>query len=266
MKPSKPLRRYIWLLLLATGAIAVVAGWSSNRGKNMDEKIMMRAAFDEPLFDASPWFHSGKYQRYRNDDQALFPGLEYSQIIMMRTSPQPFPDEEVQYLRVRIYMALTHKLSANFQPAVPASVESIGVGADFDPRPQIVYFTSGFQRGVDAPGAPSDYYQFYTLLEGKRFFVSIERDGASGEIIYASRDISSRLPKDEEERRFQELQSKTDHQAKLDAPGWKMRSGDLCPWPGTWECLELPVGQQTFAHNYPFPQVNGQDVTWRYVR
>ncbi|WP_269509020.1 hypothetical protein [Burkholderia sp. IMCC1007] len=228
MKLSKPARRYVWLFLFVAGAIAVVEGWPWNRGKDMDERIMMRASFDEPLFDASPWFHNGTYQRFPNDDQALYPGLEYSQIIMKRTSPQPFPDEEVQYLRVRIYMALTHKLSGNFQPAVPISVESIGVEADFDPRPQIVYFSSGFQRGVHAPGAPVDYYQFYTLLDGKRFFVSIERDGASGEIIYASRDISSRLPKDEDERRFQQLQSKADHQAKLDAPGWKKRTD--CPW------------------------------------
>lgn len=266
MKLEKSSLPYVWLLLFIAGATAIVAAWSWNRGKDMNEKIMMRASFDEPLFDASPWFHDGTYQRFRNVDQALYPGLEYSQIIMKRTSPPPFSDEEVQYLRVRIHMALTHKLSANFQPPVPLSVESVGVGADFDPRPQIVYFSSGFLRGVDAPGAPVDYYQFYTLLDGKRFFVSIERDGASGEIIYASRDLSSRLSKDEEERRFQELQSKADHQARLDAPGWKMRSGDLCPWPGIWECLELPVGQQTFAYNHPFPQIKGRDVTWRHVR
>ncbi len=266
MKLSKTRHPSAWLILLVAAAITFGAGWAWNRGQNMDEKIMMRTSFDEPLFDASAWFSSGKYQRYRNDDQALFPGLEYSQIIMMRTSPQPFSDGEVQYLRARIYMALTHKLSANFQPVVPASVESIGVGADFDPRPQIIYVSSGFQRGIGAPGAPIDYYQFYTLLNGERFFVSIKRDGATGDILYASRRHSLSIPKDEEERRFQELESKADHQARLDAPGWKMRSGDLCPWPGIWECLELPVGQQTFAYNHPFPQIKGQDVTWRHVR
>ncbi|MCG7324076.1 hypothetical protein [Achromobacter sp. ACRQX] len=258
-------RRYIWLFLFAVGATAV-AGWSWNRGKDMDGKIMMRASFDEPLFDASPWFHRGTYQRFRNEDQALFPGLKYSQIIMMRTSPQPFTDEEIASLRIRIYMALTDSIGADFQPKVPASFASRGLGSDFDPRPQTVYISSGFRRGVGSPGAPEDYYHFYTLLDGQRFFVSIKRDGADGKTIYTSRDINSRLSKSEAERRFEELQAKSDYQAWLDAPGWKKRSGEPCPWPGIWECLELPVGQQTFAYNHPFPQINGQDVTWRHVR
>ncbi|MDH0091477.1 hypothetical protein N7373_08475 [Achromobacter mucicolens] len=266
MKLSKPSRRAVWLsLLIAMAVVTVVAGWSWNREKYMDEQILMRASIDEPLFDASPWFHSGTYQRFRNDDQTLYPGLEYSQVIMKRSSPTPFTDEEVTSLRVRIYMALTDPLGANFQPVVPASVENIGVSSDFDPRPQTVYVSSGFHRGVGAPGRPVDIYHFYTLLDGKRFFVYIQRDGASGKIIYASRDINFRLPKGEEERRFEELQSKADHQTWLNAPGLKQRSGELCAWPGTWECLELPVGRQTFAHNYQFPQINGQNVTWRFV-
>ena len=35
----------------------------------MDEKIMMQASFDEPLFDASQWFADGKYQRIPNDEE-----------------------------------------------------------------------------------------------------------------------------------------------------------------------------------------------------
>ncbi|WP_269509018.1 hypothetical protein [Burkholderia sp. IMCC1007] len=232
----------------------------------MDEKILMRASFDEPLFDASPWFADGKYQRVPNDDQQLFPGLKYSQIIMIRTSPQPFTDDAVRSLRLRIYMALTDPLGANFSPQVPKSVESLGPGSDYDPRSQVVYINSGFRPGFAAPGVAFDYYEFYVLLDGDRFFVTIVRDGETGEIISTNRGHSRSIPKDEEERRFQKLQSKADYQAKLDAPGWKKRSGELCPWPGIWECLELPVGQQTFAYNYPFPQVNGQDVTWRHVR
>ncbi|WP_372437881.1 hypothetical protein ACCM60_07050 [Pseudomonas chlororaphis subsp. aureofaciens] len=266
MKLSKTSCRYTWLFLFVTAIIAVGAGWSWNRGQGMDEKILMRASFDEPPFDASPWFADGKYQRVPNDDQQLFPGLKYSPIIMMRTSPQPFTDDEVRSLRLRIYMALTDPLGANFSPQVPKSVEGFGPGSDYDPRSQVVYINSGFRPGFAPPGVAFDYYKFYALLGGERFFVAIVRDGETGEIISTHRMHSFGIPKDEEERRFQELQSKADHQARLDAPGLKKRSGELCPWPGIWECLELPVGQQTFAYNYPFPQINGQDVTWRHVR
>lgn len=265
MKLSETPRRYVWLFFFVAASIAVGAGWSWNRGQDMNEQIMMRASFDEPMFDASPWFASGKYQRVPNEDKQLFPGLKYSPIIMMRTSPQPFTDDEVRSLRVRIYMALTDPLGAAFSPLVPKSVEIFGPGSDYDPRSQVIYINSGFRPGFAPPGVAFDYYEFYALLDGERFFVSIVRDGETRAIVSTNRGHSLSIPKDEEERRFQELQTKADHQSRLDSPGWKIRSGELCPWPGTWECLELPVGKQTFTHNIPFPQVNGQDVTWRFV-
>lgn len=105
-------------------------------------------------------------------------------------------------------------------PTVPESVEAIGAGSDFDPRPQVIYAYSGFARGFDIAGRtqelihsydvdyypkPVDYYHFYTLLDGERFYVSIERDGVSGRIIHTNRMLSLRIPKDEEDRRFQKL-------------------------------------------------------------
>ncbi|EMV7335160.1 type VI immunity family protein [Pseudomonas aeruginosa] len=47
----------------------------------------------------------------------------------------------------------------------------------------------------------------------------------------------------------------------------RMSSGTLCPWPGTWICEEEPSqGRQEFWHNVPFPEVNGQVVTWRFIK
>ncbi len=40
------------------------------------------------------------------------------------------------------------------------------------------------------------------------------------------------------------------------------RSGQACPYPGTWTCQEFATGPQTFMYQTIFPQINGQDVTW----
>ncbi|WP_332608311.1 type VI immunity family protein [Achromobacter sp. ESBL13] len=45
----------------------------------------------------------------------------------------------------------------------------------------------------------------------------------------------------------------------------RVRSGQPCPYPGTWTCEEHPTGPQSFAYQAPLPQVNGQDVTWALV-
>ncbi|AYD64963.1 DUF3396 domain-containing protein [Achromobacter sp. B7] len=45
----------------------------------------------------------------------------------------------------------------------------------------------------------------------------------------------------------------------------RVRSGQPCPYPGTWTCEEHPTGPRTFAYQTPMPQVNGQDVTWALV-
>lgn len=239
MKFSKKSCRRRWLFLFAAVVISVgvVRTWSGGQG--MDEKILMRASFDEPLFDASPWFSGGKYQRVLNDDHQLFPGMKYSQIVMMRTVPQAFMDDEVRSLRLRIYMALTDPVGASFSPPVPKSVDIFDPGSDYDPRSQVVYINSGFRPGFAPPGVAFDYYEFYALLDGERFFVSIVRNGENGEIVSTHRGHSLSVPKDEAERRFQELQAKSDHQAWLDAPGWKKRSGDPARGPAfgnAWNC------------------------------
>jgi len=45
----------------------------------------------------------------------------------------------------------------------------------------------------------------------------------------------------------------------------RVRSGQPCPYPGTWTCEEHPTGPQTFAYQAHMPQVNGQDVTWALI-
>ncbi|AIO28619.1 Uncharacterised protein [Burkholderia cepacia] len=236
----------------------------------MSERVMMRILEDGPLFDATLWFENGMYRRIPlgDDDKVYYPaGAKYNDTLMRRISPPPFADDQVGSLQIRIVRALKgESMPADFPPKVPSSVDAIGFGSKFDPRPQIIYIASRFMDyGEGRPKLPVDYYTFYTLLEGRRFFVSIVRVGETGEILYTFRVHDIAIPEDEEERRFQELQSKADLQSRLDEPGWKFRSGKLCPWPGTWECLELPVGKQTFAHNASFPKINAQDVTWRFV-
>jgi hypothetical protein len=49
-------------------------------------------------------------------------------------------------------------------------------------------------------------------------------------------------------------------------PGMYAKSGEACPYPGVWECVERPVGTQTVAFGVPMPQVDGLDVTWRLVK
>ena len=263
---NKIIASLIVMMALAT----LFASWTMRSGKSMNEKIMMRVLEDDPPFDATQWFASGMYQRIslKDEDKVYYPrGAQYNDTTMLRISPPPFTDEQVEILQMRIVRALKGKIfPADFPPKVPPSVDELGLDSGFDPRPQIVYLSSGFMDfGDDKPKVPVDYYTFYTLLEGKRFYVFIHRNGATGEILRTSRSRSSHIPEDEEERRFQPLQSKADLQSRLDEPGWKQRSGELCPWPGTWECLEFPIGKQTFAHNMPFPKINGQDVTWRFV-
>lgn len=47
----------------------------------------------------------------------------------------------------------------------------------------------------------------------------------------------------------------------------RMMSGSPTPWPGVWVCEEDPSqGRQTFTHNVPLPEVNGQAVTWRLIK
>ncbi|MGU2316346.1 tetratricopeptide repeat protein [Pseudomonas aeruginosa] len=45
--------------------------------------------------------------------------------------------------------------------------------------------------------------------------------------------------------------------------GSRLASGQLCTWPGTWACEDLPVGGRHFEHGEPFPEVEGRPVTWR---
>lgn len=46
----------------------------------------------------------------------------------------------------------------------------------------------------------------------------------------------------------------------------RVRSGQPCPYPGSWTCEQEPTGPQTFMHQTPMPQINGRNVTWVMVR
>ncbi|WP_155635618.1 hypothetical protein [Burkholderia cepacia] len=212
------------VLIAAIVLATVVMSWATNRGNFTNDKIMMRILEDDPPFDATQWFTNGMYQQIhlRDEDKIYYPvGTKNNDTLMRRTSPPPFSDEQVEILQMRIVRALKGEIfPADFPPKVPSSVDELGLDSGFDPRPQIVYLTSGFMDfGDDKPKVPVDYYTFYTLLEGKRFYVFIHRNGATGEILRTSRSRSSHIPEDEEERRFQPLQSKTDLQSRLDEPG-----------------------------------------------
>uniref|UniRef100_UPI002AC35217 hypothetical protein n=1 Tax=Burkholderia sp. BCC1999 TaxID=2817448 RepID=UPI002AC35217 len=219
------------VLVVATVLTALVTDWTANKGDAMNKKIMMRVSEDDPLFDATKWFSNGMYQRtpLKDKDRVYYPaGTKYNDTLMLRISPPPFTDDQIEILQMRIVRALKGEIfPADFPPKVPLSVEDIGLGSDFDPRSQIVYISSRFNDYVgDESRVPIDNYTFYTLLEGKRFFVYIRRNGETGEILRTSRSRSSHIPDDEEERRFQLLQSQADLQSRLDEPGWKQRSGE----------------------------------------
>ena len=254
--------RFAWLMP-ALALIGATAWFSPLRGTAMnDEKIMMYAGgslFGE-LFDATSWFASGMYRRDLYPDERR----GFAQVGMTRIAPPPFPDSQLEELRIRIAGALDRSEGFDDVPRMPeAAIEKVR-DQDFDPRPQIVYSASGF----DAPDEPVDTYIFYMLYEGKRYFVTFDRDPVSGEIIMSSRDISLKN-KEEEERRFRELEEQEKLAAWRNAPGLRARSGQPCPYPGTWECLECAPGlqnQRNFMHAATLPQVDGRDVTWRMVR
>jgi len=48
--------------------------------------------------------------------------------------------------------------------------------------------------------------------------------------------------------------------------GMYAKTGETCPFPGVWECVEHPIGQQTIGFGVRMPPVDGQDVTWRLAR
>ena len=93
-----------------------------------------------------------------------------------------------------------------------AAIEKVRA-SDFDPRPQIIYNGSGF----DEPDKPVDDYTFYMLHEGRRYFVTLTRDGVSDEIISSSRSVSLG-GREEEERRFHELEAREKLEAWRNKP------------------------------------------------
>lgn len=223
-----------------------------------DEKIMMYPGdglFGEP-FDATRWFASGMYRRNLYQDGR--PGFD--DVGMTRIAPPPFLDTQLEHLRIRITMALDEP-DRDLRP-VPASAIERVMDPGFDPRPQIIYMGSGF----DAPDKPVDGYSFYMLHEGKRYIASLDRDPVDGQIVSSRRVISLGA---REERLFRELEEREKLTTWRNASGLRARSGEPCPHPGTWECLDCtpgPQNQKYFVHEAVLPQVDGRDVTWRMVR
>ena len=52
----------------------------------------------------------------------------------------------------------------------------------------------------------------------------------------------------------------------VEPQGTRMRTGEPCPWPGSWACEDLPSGAVLMIHGQYFPQVDGCDVTWRLLK
>lgn len=201
---------------------------------------------------------SGMYRRDLYPDERR----GFAQVGMTRIAPPPFPDSQLEGLRRWIEMGLEEPTPGG-RITPEAAIEKVR-DPNFDPRPQIVYSASGF----DAPDEPVDTYIFYMLYEGKRYFVIFDRDPISGEIITSSRDISLKN-REEEECRFRALEEQEKLAVWRNAPGLRARSGQPCPYPGTWECLECAPGlqnQRNFTHAATLPQIDGRDVTWRIVR
>jgi hypothetical protein len=238
--------------------------WLSSLGGTVmnDEKIMMYTGdglFGEP-FDATRWFTNGMYRRVPDADQPT----GFARVAITRVAPPPFPDSQLEDLRSRLAGALDRSEGFDGAPPIPAEAIEKVRDPSFDPRSQIIYSASGFS----APDEPVDSYIFYMLHEGKRYFVILDRDPISGEIITSSRDISLKN-REEEERRFRALEEQEKLAVWRNAPGLRARSGQPCPYPGTWECLECAPGlqnQQNFTHAATLPQIDGRDVTWRMVR
>ncbi|WP_309262605.1 hypothetical protein [Lysobacter arvi] len=252
-----------WLLWLALAFVLItVTVWLSPlRGTAMDdEKIMMYPGdglFGEP-FDATGWFANGMYRRNRYADERV----GFSNTGMTRVAPPPFPDWQLEDLRIWIAMGLEQPTPGG-RVTPQAAIDQVG-DPSFDPRHQIIYQGSGFI----APDEPTDGYAFYMLHDGKRYFVALDRDPISGKITSASRAISLG-PRELEERLFEELETRRKLAAWRNAPGLRASSGQPCPYPGVWECLDCTPGgekQRKFAHEAILPQVDGRDVTWRMVR
>ncbi|WP_187669615.1 hypothetical protein [Zestomonas carbonaria] len=217
----------------------------------MSEKIMMIPAREQPAFDATRWFTSGMYRR----KESPLEGWKYNPYGMTRVSPPAFPSEQLPELRDWIAFGIKNDYG-KMTLEVPDVADDLLRDERFDPRPQIVYVFSGFQE----TDKPRDNYIFYALIEGKRFFVLLERDGISGEIISARRESRMRgMRKEDMDALFQVLE-------KRQKPGLRVSSGQPCPYPGVWECLDCPLAPQTFAHGVTLPQVEGRVVTWRLVK
>lgn len=219
-----------------------------------NDKILMYFDENEPPFDATRWFTNGMYKRRLS--KAGISGAQYNDWGMDRVEPPGFPDAQVEDLKAWIMVGLED--DDHIHPKPPASSEHIlQFDQGFDPRQQIVYAFSGFK----APDKPFDTYTFYTLLEGRRFYVDIERDALTGVIITANRGDSliGIVPREKEEALFHELERKQQ-------PGLRARSGASCPYPGVWECDDCELGPQTFSHGVVLPKVRGHEVTWRLVK
>lgn len=224
----------------------------------MDEKIMMvpERPQDSPPFDATHWFTNGMYKR--RSATPLGPGdTAFNHWGMDRVRPPDFPDEQVMELRTWIMTGLEIGNPLFSMPQLPpGSEETILYNKNFDPRSQIIYNLSGFEE----KDKPVDTYTFYTLLDGKRFFVQLDRDALTGKIIGARREPNiSTMTSKEQDVLFGKLE-------KRQQPGLRVRSGTACPYPGVWECDDCELGPQTFSHGVVLPKVQGREVVWRLVK
>jgi len=104
-------------------------------------------------FDATKWFKNGTYRLWRG----LWNEDVFDEIIMLRMSVPPVPDSELDDLRAALVVGISPEMLElrgnlfNYQ-APPPPYERTLMSDDFDPRSQLIYEQSYFDK-MDVPFA-----------------------------------------------------------------------------------------------------------------
>jgi len=227
-----------------------------------DGRIVMQYDYFRERFDATKWFKNGMYRlktdswdSYLMDDQ------------MLRVSVPPVPDSELRLLRASLVVGLDpvmlelHGNDFNYAPP-PESYKEILTDNRFDPRPLMIYAYSFF-KDIDKP---RDIFVVYLLIEGKRYFVRLERDAMTGEIESTRRWFMVRVGDERGNWLFKRLE---DRQKGL-IPVSKdtefptaVLGGVPCPKSGNWWVRYMP-GERFFNKGEKMPELSKKNETGGY--
>jgi hypothetical protein len=254
-----------WLLL----SVALLGGAgclnSGSEEKNMDttvtqEPIMMLYGrfhwhSDNPddYFDASHWFESGMYKRRPSK---WGPG-GFSYNSMFRVSIPPIPDSDLEDWRVAITVGLSPemertRLDPTELPPPPEDYRKYTMDEQYDPRPGLFYIASYFPEKDKA----CDTYGLLVLIEGKRYYIHVERDPLTGKVLRADRSTGFALTDEEEDayikviEEHQNRSKQTDAAYDIPAP---MPVGATCPQEGWWSAEGGSEGPYYFKKGGVFP-------------